>query len=125
VTSVYGRDDDRVRLLSAAPGPAARLVVDTDAGNEIDDQFALVHTLLAPDLAQLEAIYAAPFANARAATPAEGTRRSEAEIHRVLSLFPDRKVPVFAGSERWLTEAGGPVPSPAADDLIERSHAGS
>jgi purine nucleosidase len=125
VTSVYGRDDDRVRLLSAAPGPAARLVVDTDAGNEIDDQFALVHTLLAPDLAQLEAVYAAPFANTRAATPAEGMRRSEAEIHRVLSLFPDRKVPVFAGSERWLTGAGGPVPSPAADDLIERSHAGS
>lgn len=124
VTSVYGNDEDRVRLLSAIPGASARMVLDTDTWNEIDDQFALVHTLLAPDLVQLEAVYAAPFANTRAATPAEGMHKSEAEIHRVLGVFPDQKVPVFAGSERWLTEAEGPVPSPAADDLIERSRTG-
>jgi purine nucleosidase len=50
-------------------------------------------------------------------------RRSEAEIHRVLDAA-GRTVPVCAGSEQWLTEAGGPVPSPAAEDLIERSRTG-
>jgi purine nucleosidase len=100
------------------------MVLDTDTWNEIDDQFALVHALLAPDRVRLEAAYAAPFANSRAASPAEGMRKSEAEIHRVLGLVPDRKVPVFAGSERWLTEAGAAVSSPAASDLIERSRTG-
>jgi inosine-uridine nucleoside N-ribohydrolase len=99
------------------------MVLDTDTWNEIDDQFALVHVLLAPDRARLEAVYAAPFANTRAATPAEGMRKSEAEIHRVLDAA-GQKVPVFSGSEQWLTEAGHPVPSPAADDLIERSRTG-
>ena len=123
VTSVYGRDEDRVRLLSAVPPAPARMVLDTDTWNEIDDQFALVHVLLAPDRARLEAVYAAPFANTRAATPAEGMRKSEAEIHRVLDAA-GQKVPVFSGSEQWLTEAGHAVPSPAADDLIERSRTG-
>jgi inosine-uridine nucleoside N-ribohydrolase len=123
VTAVYGRDEDRVRLLSAVPPAPARMVLDTDTWNEIDDQFALVHVLLAPDRARLEAVYAAPFANTRAATPAEGMCKSEAEIHRVLDAV-GQKVPVFSGSEQWLTEAGHPVPSPAADDLIERSRTG-
>jgi purine nucleosidase len=116
-------EEDRVRVLSAVPAAPARLVLDTDAGNEIDDQFALAHLLLAPDRARLETVYAAPFANDRAATPAEGMRQSEAEIHRVLAAA-GREVAVRAGSERWLTGAGGPVPSPAADDLIERSRTG-
>ncbi len=79
-------EEQRVRLLSARPTAPVRMVLDTDAWNEIDDQFALVHVLLAPDRARLEAVYAAPFANSRAATPAEGMRRSEAEIHRVLDF---------------------------------------
>jgi inosine-uridine nucleoside N-ribohydrolase len=124
VTAVHGSEEDRVRLLSAAPAAPARMVLDTDTWNEIDDQFALVHVLLSPDRVQLEAVYAAPFANSRAASPAEGMRKSEAEIHRVLGLVPDRKVPVFAGSERWLTEADAAVSSPAASDLIERSRTG-
>ena len=123
-TDVHGSDEQRVRLLSAVPAPPARMVLDTDTWNEIDDQFALVHVLLSPDRVRLETVYAAPFANSRAASPAEGMRKSEAEIHRVLGVLPDCKVPVFAGSERWLTEAGGPVPSAAADDLIERSRTG-
>ncbi len=31
---------------------------------------------------------------------------------------------MLAGSDRWLTEVGGPVPGPAADDLIARARAG-
>jgi purine nucleosidase len=120
----HGSDEQRVRLLSAVPPAPVRLALDTDAANEIDDQFALVHVLLAPDRARLEAVYAAPFAGGRAADPAEGMRLSKAEIHRVLGVLPDREVPVFDGSEQWLTEVGRPVPSPAVDDLIERSRSG-
>lgn len=39
-----------------------RVVIDTDAANEIDDQFALALALLAPEKLKIEAITAAPFA---------------------------------------------------------------
>jgi hypothetical protein len=39
------------------------MVLDTDTYNEIDDQFALAHTLLSQEWVQLEAIYAAPLDN--------------------------------------------------------------
>ncbi len=38
-----------------------RLVIDTDAHNEIDDQFALAWMLLSPDVFNLEGVYAAPY----------------------------------------------------------------
>jgi purine nucleosidase len=38
-----------------------RMVIDTDAANEIDDQFALAWALLAPERLEVEAVYAAPF----------------------------------------------------------------
>jgi purine nucleosidase len=117
-------EEHRVRLLSAksaARGAPARMVLDTDAWNEIDDQFALVHVLLAPERVRLEAVYAAPFCNSRAASPGEGMRKSEAEIRRVMAALPERQVPAFPGSDRWLTDAGAPVASPAASDLIERA----
>lgn len=68
-----------MRLLAAEPAGRARMVLDTDAWNEIDDQFALVHVLLAADRVDLAAVYAAPFCNSRAASPGEGMRKSEAE----------------------------------------------
>jgi purine nucleosidase len=117
-------EEHRVRLLSAEPAAPVRMVLDTDTRNEIDDQFALVHVLLAPERARLEAVYAAPFCNGRVATPAEGMRESEAEIRWVMGLLPERQVPVLSGSDRWLSDAGVPVASAAASDLIERARAG-
>jgi purine nucleosidase len=122
--AAHGTQEHRVRLLSDEPAPPARMVLDTDAWNEIDDQFALTHALLAPDRVRLEAAYAAPFCNNRAASPGEGMLKSEAEIQRVMAALPGREVPVLRGSDRWLTGAGAPVASPAAADLIERSRDG-
>ena len=39
----------------------ARMVLDTDTYNEIDDQFALVYALLSPQELAVEAIYARHF----------------------------------------------------------------
>jgi hypothetical protein len=101
------------------------MVIDSDAFNEIDDQFALIHALISPELANLEAIYAAPFQDARVADPAEGMQKNLDEIHRVLGFMPDRQVPVFGGAAQWMTATGGPVPSAACSDLIDRAHAGT
>ena len=48
-----------------------RVVIDTDAANEIDDQFALAWALLSPTQLDVLAVYPAPFsfAHRRAALP--------------------------------------------------------
>lgn len=45
----------------ALPRPRPRVVIDTDAANEIDDPFALAWALLAPERLDVLAVYAAPY----------------------------------------------------------------
>ena len=47
--------------LPEAPEQPLRVIIDSDAANEIDDQFALAWALMAPEALQIEAITAAPF----------------------------------------------------------------
>lgn len=103
-----------------APVP---VVLDTDAKNEIDDQFAIAYTLLSPAL-HCEAIYAAPFAKREYPSAAAGMEASYVEIQNVLSKMPGiEPPPVWRGSTAFLTETGRPCESAAALDLIERAAA--
>jgi inosine-uridine nucleoside N-ribohydrolase len=43
------------------PGHSARVIIDTDTANEIDDQYALAWALLSPDRVRLEGVTAVPF----------------------------------------------------------------
>jgi purine nucleosidase len=54
------RDDAWMTSRLGAPPRSPRIVIDTDAANEIDDAYALAWALLSPRL-QVEATYAAPF----------------------------------------------------------------
>jgi purine nucleosidase len=102
------------------------VVIDTDTYNEIDDQFALVHALLAPDRLQVQAVYAAPFDNPRSNGPEDGMLRSFDEIHRVLdALQLEDPPPVRHGSRSFLPPSGASVSSAARDDLVERARAAS
>lgn len=97
------------------------ILIDTDAANYFDDQFALAYALLSPDSVQVDALYSAPFANRRVTDPGDGARQSLEEIGRVLNaLGLDGTVPVFPGASEWLSDPNTPVRSPASDDLIER-----
>ena len=99
-----------------------RVVLDTDTYNEVDDQFALAHLLMSPDIVDLEAVYAAPFFNHRSAGPADGMERSYEEILRVLDLVdPESRPPVFRGATAYLPTVNTPVQSSAAEDLVERA----
>jgi purine nucleosidase len=49
------------RLAPPRAGTRPRIVIDTDAANEIDDQFALAWALLAPERLDVLAVYAAPY----------------------------------------------------------------
>jgi len=109
--------------------PPVRAVLDTDTYNEIDDQFALVYALLAPERIALEAVYAAPFycpeLNDRSSSPADGMEKSYDEILRVLRHleFPVPPGFVLRGSARYLSNRSTPVPSDAARDLVRRARA--
>jgi len=96
------------------------VVIDTDAYNEIDDQFAVVQALLSPERMNVEAIFAAPFLNERSESPADGMEKSYQEILQLLErLGRSAKGFAYRGSERFLKEADGPVESEAARRLIE------
>ncbi len=99
-----------------------RMALDTDTYNEIDDQFAVVYSLLSGDKLTVEAIYAAPFHNDRSTGPKDGMEKSYEEILRLLerlSVSPDGFV--HRGSKTWLPDCDTPVQSDAAEDMVARA----
>ncbi len=110
---------ERLRNLSCPEG-RVELVLDTDAYNEIDDQFAISYALKAEEKLDLKALYAAPFFNERSSGPADGMERSYREIQNLLALAGMER-PVFRGSDRYLPDEATPVDSPAARDLVSRA----
>lgn len=99
----------------------ARVLIDTDAANYFDDQFALAYALMSGEDILVEAIYAAPFSNRRIDDPRTGMELSYQEIGRVLeTLRTGRETPVLKGSPGWMADQATPVESPSAEDMIER-----
>lgn len=133
----HGDDWYQQRLTPPAARP--RVVIDADAANEIDDQFALAWALLSPGQLDVAAVYASPFsfahrrhalphAPADAAPfnpPAEGMARSHAEILRIYDKLglPSRGR-VWRGSAGYLPAAGHPLRSEAVEHLIATARAG-
>lgn len=110
---------------SCRSGRKVRMVLDTDTYNEIDDQFAVVYTLLASEKLQPEAFYAAPFFNELSTGPKDGMEKSYDELNRILGLMQAESIPSFRGSEQYLPAGDQPVDSPAARDLAARARASS
>ncbi|WP_226781391.1 nucleoside hydrolase [Oceaniglobus trochenteri] len=117
-----GLSDRERELRLEPPKGRVRMVLDTDTFNEIDDQFAVVQMMLAPERLSVEAIYAAPFRNARASTPGIGMELSYEEILRLLDRLG---VAAEGAVHRGVTQYVGPEKvardAPAVDDLIARA----
>jgi hypothetical protein len=98
-------------------------VLDTDAYNEIDDQFAISYLLKHAPRIRTRAIFAAPFLNERSTSPEDGMERSYLEILRLLKLCnrEDLLPNVYRGSTTYLQDEASPVESPAAERLVELS----
>lgn len=113
-----------LRSMLDPPKGRVRTVLDTDTYNEIDDQYAVAYSLLSPEKMDVEAIYAAPYLNDRSTSPQDGMEKSYEEIFRLLDFLGRREgMPVFRGSERFMSKKGRPVESPAAEDLIKKAMA--
>jgi hypothetical protein len=118
-------DIERLRLLQPPTG-RVRAVLDTDTYNEVDDQFALVQTILSPDRIKLEAIYAAPFQNQRSTGPGHGMDLSYDEILRLLGrLGHSADGFAFRGVRDYVGPEKKPRDAEAVDDLINRSRSSS
>lgn len=95
------------------------ILLDTDAYNEVDDQFTLAYAMLSPERVRILSINAAPFLNSRCKSPAQGMELSYDEIGRVMKLVdPAADIPYYRGSDRFLEAKNIPVESPAADNII-------
>lgn len=111
--------EQKIRNLTV-PNRKIDVVLDTDAYNEIDDQFAISYMLLSKDKLNTKAIYAAPFFNSRSQGPEDGMEKSYDEILKLLGLLREN-TPVFKGSKQYLESETVPVISPASEDLAKRA----
>ena len=115
----------RIEMLRPPTDRPVRMVLDTDTFNEIDDQFAVVYSLISPEL-DVKAVYAAPFHNSRSSGRGDGMEKSYEEILRLLSRL-DKSPEGFAfkGSTHYLNNIKEPEKSPAAMDLLKRARKSS
>ena len=111
-------NEQRIRNLSVPQGKVD-VVLDTDAYNEIDDQFAIAYLLRSKEKLNTKAIYAAPFFNENSNGPKDGMEKSYREILKLLSLLGE-ECDTFKGSEKYLEYEITPVVSSAAQDLAKR-----
>lgn len=129
-------DAERKAKLTLPTG-RLRMVIDSDAKNEIDDQFAISWALRSPERFDIEAVYAAPFSHTSfqhnlgnldypiIELPDVGMEESYQEILKLFSLLDqDSNGRVFRGADRFLPAPDQPVNSDAVQDLIRRGMAG-
>ncbi|QHW33707.1 nucleoside hydrolase [Paenibacillus rhizovicinus] len=113
---------DDARMLERLQHPQGRIkmILDTDAFNEVDDQFALAYALRSPEKIDLLAITAAPFFNWNSTSPGEGMEKSYNEIFNIFKLMNlTTAPPVYRGSPNFMTGPAEPVQSEAVDKIIE------
>ena len=99
--------------IAAAP---VRVIIDSDAACERDDQHAIAYALLSPEHFTIEgftSVHNGP-----------GTsEKNFLEIHHMLGMTGTRGIPVKMGADKPLPDAKTPVNSDAVKYIIERSKA--
>jgi len=94
-----------------------RVITDTDAKNEADDQYAIVHTMLSPRFDNVGMI-AAHFRTSRTPHPMEDSYN---EIIRLFDLMKMDKSIVVKGAPHPLPDKKTPVDSPGARLIINEA----
>ena len=113
--------EQRMKNLTV-PAGKIDVILDTDAYNEIDDQFAIAYLLRSKEKLNPVAMYAAPFHNANSNGPEDGMEKSYDELQKILALAGETEIPTFRGSRTYLPDEKTPVFSDAASDLAERAN---
>jgi len=95
-----------------------RLIVNTDAKNEADDQYAIVHALLSPSL-DVVGIVPAHFGERRSP---HSMQESRDEVDLLLGLLGRTDVVVANGAPHAMRNAGTPVDSDGARLIVRAAH---
>ena len=106
-----------------APAGHVDVILDTDAYNEIDDQFAIAYLINSQDKATTVGLTAAPFFNQHSDSPEDGMIKSYEEILNILRLAGREELcaSVYEGSRTYLPDEKTPVDSPAARFIVEKA----
>jgi inosine-uridine nucleoside N-ribohydrolase len=100
------------------PAGPRRIIINTDAKNEADDQFAIVHALLSPTL-DVRGIIPAHFGTRR---NTRSLQESREEVDLLLKLMGlQGSVLVADGAPSALTDERTPIPSPGSRLIIEEA----
>ncbi|NLK68959.1 MAG: nucleoside hydrolase [Clostridiaceae bacterium] len=95
-----------------------RLIINTDAKNEADDQFAIVHALLTPRFI-VKGIIAAHFGTKRTN---ESMQESYDECVKLLDLMElTDEIGLYKGAEMKMPDENTPAPSEGADLIIREA----
>jgi inosine-uridine nucleoside N-ribohydrolase len=92
-----------------------RVIIDTDAKNEADDQFAIVHALLTPSF-ELHGIVPAHFGSAKSQTSLQDSHDEVMLLLRLMAL--EGQVRVADGAAAAIPDARTPAPSPGAELIV-------
>ena len=98
--------------------PSRRVMIDTDAKNEADDQFAIVHALLSPSL-DVRGLIAAHFGTSRSDRSMEESREEIDLLLRLMGL--EQQVTVANGAPTGIADEQTPRNSPGAQLIIAES----
>lgn len=96
-----------------------RVIIDTDAKNEADDQFAIIHQLLSPTLDVLGIV--ASHYESKASIPGETVEKSYQEILKLLSLAEIEDVPVLRGCKMPLADQNAAPDSDGVRFIVEQA----
>lgn len=113
-----------LKNLTPPSGPID-IILDTDAYNEIDDQFAISYMVKNTQKFHVRGICAAPFLNGKSVSPADGMEKSYDEILKLLTFMgrEDLRPLVHRGSTDYLADETTPAESDAADFMAEAAKA--
>ena len=105
--------------LDIPPASRVRMIVDTDAKNEADDQYAIIHHLLTP-MFDICGIVAAHFEQ-KAGYTGRSMEASFREIEKILDLAEIDDVPFFRGCVSPLKDVRDAPPSEGAEFIIREA----
>src|SRR5690554_6339312 len=88
-----------------------RVITDSDAKNEADDQYAIVHSLLSPKM-ENTGVVAAHFGKQKSTTSMEDSFQ---EILKILDLMDIDSSLAYHGAKEALPDECTPVPSEGAE----------
>ncbi len=104
------------------PGVPMDVIIDSDLYNEIDDYYAIAYLFGHPERFRVKGVTIAPFFNFRVESIRQGIERSTQDLHKLLRLMGKEAFDrIYPGGDTYLPDEHTPVPSAAAEYIVECS----